>query len=75
MSSDNQAAIPFHLRGEEYKDQSWGRMRQYRIDTLKTYYHEHKQKHGCDVCGGRYVTSKRAEHATTKKHQHATLLH
>ena len=62
MSSDNQAPISFHLRDEEYKEQIWGRMRQYQLDKFKTYYHAHNQKHGCDVCGGRYVTSKRAEH-------------
>ena len=75
MSSDNQAPIPFHLRDEEYNAQSWGRMRQYQLDKFKTYYHTYNQKHGCDVCGGRYVTSKRAEHVKTKKHQHAILLH
>ena len=39
MSSDNQAPIPFHLRGAEYKEQSWGRMRQYQQDKFQTYYH------------------------------------
>ena len=58
VSSDNQAAIPFHLRDEEYKEQSWDRMRQYQTDKAKTYYHAHNQKQVCDMCGGRYVTSK-----------------
>ena len=30
------------------------------------------EKHVCETCGGRYTTSKKAQHCRTKKHQHAT---
>ena len=75
MNSDNQVPIPFRLRDEEYKEQTWEHMQKFQRDKFTTYYHAHNQKHGCDICGGWYVTSKWAEHVKTKKHQQAIISH
>ena len=41
----------------------------------KEYYQQNKErlceKHVCETCGGRYITSKKAQHCKTKKHQAA----
>ncbi len=68
MKSDSQVPLPFQLRDEEYKEQKWEHTQKYQRDKFNTCYHAHNQKHGRDICGGRYVTSRRAEHVKTKRH-------
>ena len=71
MSSSSKAPIPFHLRSTEDKEKTWARLEEcIRERTLK-HYHATNQKHDCDICGGRYVTSKKEVHFKTNKHQKA----
>ena len=71
MSSSSKAPIPFHLRSTEDKAKTWARLEEcIRERTLK-HYHATNQKHDCDICGGRYVTSKKEVHLKTNKHQKA----
>ena len=59
-------------RGKKYYQEN----KEERQAHHKQYYERNKEryseKHACEICGGRYTTSKRAQHCKTKKHQHAT---
>ena len=71
MSSSSKAPIPFHLRSTEEKEKTWARLEECVRERSLKHYHATNQKHDCDICGGRYVTSKREVHFKTNKHQKA----
>ena len=71
MSSSSKAPIPFHLRSTEEKEKTWARLEECVRERSLKHYHATNQKHDCDICGGRYVTSKKEVHVKTNKHQKA----
>ena len=71
MSSSSKAPIPFHLRRTKDKEKTWARLEEGNRERSLKHYHATNQKHDCDLCGGRYVTSKREVHVETNKHQKA----
>ena len=71
MSSSSQASVPFHLRSTEDKERTWAHLEECMRQRSLKHYHANNKKHDCDICGGRYVTSKKGEHVKSNKHQKA----
>ena len=71
MSSSSNAPIPFHLRSTEDKEKAWARLEECIRERAWTHYYATNQKHDCDMCGGRYATSKKEVHLKTNKRQKA----
>jgi hypothetical protein len=58
-------------RGRTYYQEHKESIAQYSKDRYEKLKQQLCENHACEVCGGRYTIRKKAQHCTTKKHQHA----
>ena len=60
-------------RGKKYHEEHKEELNKKRQEYYKQHKEHYCEKHVCETCGGRYITSKKAQCSKTKLHQAALL--